>query len=449
MLHRASRNVLAWAVAGTLALAPPALAQEAEAPPAEGPIVSSQILLSREGGAELQLELQGGRRLDLALDEDGAVRMNGERIGRYERGDALYESWRDLLSRAMEAADSELAGLLVAWEPPDDAVARRLDRELETIAEAGPVPAPAPQDAPAARDAPQSLDQARSTDDSVRLLKERLRIIEEVLRDVDADVDVDFSDIDAVDPEEIRIQIERQIRDELRRELRRELREELRGQFEADRYVRGPLQYFTRGLSGVLSTLMMYAVLVGIGFLLIFFGRSYGEGVADTARNATMRSFFVGLASSFLVLPGYILGMIALAISIVGIPLLLVWIPLFPVAVVLAAVFGYLAVAHAAGESLAERRFNGGDWFKRANSYYYVMTGVGLLLVLYLAGHIIGIAGPWVAFLKGLLHFIAGVITWAAFTVGFGAVLISRGGTRPAKNGHDEDDFDLGEETRV
>ncbi|MFS8637919.1 MAG: hypothetical protein FWJ74_07520, partial [Gemmatimonadota bacterium] len=153
--------------------------------------------------------------------------------------------------------------------------------------------------------------------------------------------------------------------------------------------------------------------------------------VADTARHATLQSALVGLAGTFLILPAFILGAIALTISIVGIPLLIAWLPLFPVAVVVALLFGYLAVAHAAGEALAERRFYGGDLFKRANSYYYLLTGVGLLLALYIAANLVEMAGPWLGFISGLLMFLAVVLTWAAFTIGFGAVLLSRGGTRP------------------
>jgi hypothetical protein len=40
-------------------------------------------------------------------------------------------------------------------------------------------------------------------------------------------------------------------------------------------------------------------------------------------------------------------------------------------------------------------------------------------------------AGPWLGFLHGLLKFLAIMVTWAAFMVGFGAFLLSRGGTRP------------------
>jgi hypothetical protein len=180
-----------------------------------------------------------------------------------------------------------------------------------------------------------------------------------------------------------------------------------------------PLRHVVRGLTGVFSVLVTYAVLFGIAVVGIFFGaRRYIEGVADTARQATLRS---GRRHrrTFLVIPAFVLGIIALAISIVGIPALLVWIPLFPVAVVAAALLGYLAVAHAAGESLAERRFTHETWFERGNSYYFILTGLGLLLAFFVAGHVVEMAGPWLGFIRGMLFFLGGVTTWAAITVGF------------------------------
>lgn len=446
-------HVLAFTAAVLLALpASPARAQEKPAAQASQ-ILSSQIQMSREGAAELKLELRGGRTLDLALDEAGDVRMNGERIGRYERGDALYQSWRALLSKAMEVPDDKLAAFLVSWQPPQNGVAQRLDRELESVLQAPAENAPAaeastPADAPAqaktaaaqpkqasADTAAAQSQEARSGEDSIRLLNERLRALQGALEDVDPSIDIN----QGLDPEQLRAQIQREIRDKLRAELRTQV----------SPISRSPFRHIWRGLSGIFSTLIAYAILVGLGFLGVFFGRKYLEGISDTAREATLRSMLVGVAGSFLVLPAWILGMIALAISIVGIPLLVVWAPLFPVAVCLAAIVGYLAVAHAGGEALAERRFDGGDWFKRANSYYYIMTGVGLLLVLYLAAHIVGMAGPWLGFLRGLLTFFAVVVTWAAFSIGFGAVLISRAGTRPLHKSGATVDSDLEEEAHV
>jgi hypothetical protein len=130
----------------------------------------------------------------------------------------------------------------------------------------------------------------------------------------------------------------------------------------------------------------------------------------------------------FLIVPAYVLGMIALAISIVGIPALLLWIPLFPVAVGLAAVLGYLGVAHAAGEAFAERRFSGTDWFRRGNSYYFLMSGLGLLLSLFIASNIVSITG--IDFFAATLFGIGMVVTWAAASIGLGSVLLSRGGSR-------------------
>lgn len=410
-------------ILGTTFLAAPLAGQET-APPAPAPdaaaaILSSEISVSQDA-AELELELRDGGTLSLALAADGAVRLNGERIGAYERRDALDRAWRDLLQRAMDTPTAALADVLIDWTPPEEAagIGGRLDRELESALS----PVAAPQTPAEPTEAPASADAS----DSIQRLNERIRELERLIEDPSTLEQAEGADLEAL----------RELRSELERDLRDEIRDEIRNEIHMGDWTdawRSPWRHITRGLGGVFSTLMTYAILVGLGFVSVFFGRTYLEGVADTARHATLRSGLVGLAGSFLVLPAYILGLLALAVSIVGIPLILVFAPVFPVAVVLAAVGGYLAVAHGAGETLAERRFTGTDWFNRANSYYYVITGVGLLLVLFLAAHIVSMAGPWLGFLEGLLKFMAIMLTWAAFTIGFGAVLVSRGGTRPVR----------------
>lgn len=435
-MRRTSYNCsLVPVLLGAAFLAGPLAAQETAAPqetapsPGAASILSSEISVSQDA-AELELELSDGEALSLAFGADGAVRLNGERIGAYERRSPLDQAWRDLLQRAMDTPTSALADILIAWEPPEEAagIGGRLDRELEAVLSAAAAPrAPAgePSEAPPSADA----------SDSIQRLNERIRELERLIEDpstlqqlenLERLEDVRDADLQAL--HELRTELERELRDEIRNEIRNEIHV---GDW-TDAWS-SPWRHITRGLGGVFSTLMTYAVLIGLGFVSVFFGRRYLEGVADTARHATLRSGLVGLAGSFLVLPAYILGLLALAVSIVGIPLLLIFAPLFPVAVVLAAVGGYLAVAHGAGEALAERRFTGTDWFNRANSYYYVITGVGLLLVLFLAAHIVSMAGPWLGFLEGLLKFMAVMLTWAAFTVGFGAFLVSRGGTRPVR----------------
>lgn len=345
---------------------------------AQNRILSSEIAVSREN-AMLRLELEDGRTLDVAI-RDGRAQVDGADAGVAARGGELDRAWRDLLDRAMDATTPELAGLLTGWSPPSGGGAGRdLDVALENALSGVPIATPA------------QTDPAPMTD-SVDRLVDRISELERQLADIDEDV---------VENRARAVTVER----------------------------RGPFFRLWRGIEGVISLLLLGTVLFGVGFTTIFFGgRRYIEGVADTARASTTRSLLVGLAAMFLIIPAYVLGMIALAISIVGIPALLLWVPLFPVAVGLAAVLGYIGVGHAAGEALAERRFSGTDWFRRGNSYYFLMSGIGLLLSLFIASRIVSVTG--IDFFSGLLFGLGVVITWAAVSIGLGAVLLSRAGTR-------------------
>jgi hypothetical protein len=386
-------------------------AQDASAP---ARIISSQIELARER-ARLQLEFAGGRTLDFTL-RDGQAWIDDRPLGAARRGDALDRDWRDLLTRGMDTPADELANLILAWDPPAGETGAALQREL--VAALGT----------AASASARASGEEGASFDTVAALNRRIAELEKRL-DQDGPEPPARADrrragrvsIDVVPGAPGRVRIER------------------------DSWY-SPLRHIGSGFAAILGDLVILAVLVGIGFAVVFFGRKQLETVADTARHETLRSGLVGLAATFLVLPGYVLGIIALAISIVGIPLLLAWVPLFWVAVGIAALFGYLAVGHGIGEALAERRFYGGEWAKRANSYYYVLTGLAALFALFLAGHAVQMAGPWLGFIKGLLLFCAVALTWVAFTIGFGAVLLTRAGTRPRNRpATSADDLDMGD----
>lgn len=367
-------------------------------------IMSSQVAVSRDD-AELTIEIDGRQPIRIAL-RNGVIEIDGARAGSYDRDGRLDRAWRNLLNDAMNASGEELAALLANWEAPEGEAGARVSEALAALL-AGARPAiHASQTAAAAA--------AASPQDTVERLNERIRELEARVQR-------------ASDESAARAELRREIEKEVRERLRRELRSQTRGGVGWMR----PLRHIGKGVTGLVSTVSTFLVMTLIGFAVVFFGRKYLEGVADTARHATLRSGLVGLAASFLVLPVFILGIIGLVISIVGIPLLLVWVPLFPIAVLAAAVFGYLAVAHAAGEALAERRFYGGDWFRLGNSYYYVLTGLGLLVALFIAAHVVQMGGPWFGFLYGLLRFLAVILTWAAISIGLGAVLLSRAGTQP------------------
>jgi hypothetical protein len=353
-----------------------------------GKVVSSEIAISRER-AEIKLELDNGRKLTVAtvagapraLQRSGVPGDEIVTLG-VERGDAVDRSWRDLLNRAMDAQTSDLQPMLRDWASPAPAGAE-LDRVLEAGLDGSAVATPAP-----------AAPVAPGMNDSVVRLQSRIELLQEELEEARGDA------------------------------------------IAATRKGRGhdwfaPLRHVWRGVSGIFSLLVTFTVLFGIGFATVMFGgRKYIEGVADTVRAGIGRSFLVGLAGSFLLLPVFVLGIIALAISIVGIPALIVWIPLFPLGTAAAVLLGYLAVAHAAGESWAERRYYGSEWFTRANSYYFMASGLALLGALFFAANVITMAGPWLGFINNILNFFGVILTWAAATIGFGAVLISRGGSR-------------------
>lgn len=368
-----------------------------------GRILSSEIAISRDR-AEIQLEMENGRKVTFATTTGSSSRVPGAApmqrttsasgdemlLLEVSRGDALDRSWRNLLNAAMEATPEQLPGLLRDWSPPSGRGAGAFEGAMDDLlAHAWGASQAA---APVVPAAPGVID------DSVVKLEAKIQELQEELHET--------------------------------RETVIETRNTRRGPDWL-----APFRRVWRGISGIFATIITLSVLFGIGLVAILFGaRKYLEGVADTVRAGVGRSFLVGLAGTFLLVPVFVLGIIALAISIVGIPALIVWIPLFPVGALAACVLGYLGVAHAAGESWAERNYYGSDWFRRGNSYYFMMTGLVLLGSLFFAANVIYMAGPWLGFINAVLNFFGIVLTWGAATVGFGAVLISRGGSRPASH---------------
>lgn len=185
------------------------------------------------------------------------------------------------------------------------------------------------------------------------------------------------------------------------------------------------------GIAGIVQTFMFLVVLSIFGGLAVMFGGGNLEVVAETARRSPGRAAVVGLAGAFLTIPVWIVGLVALCISIIGIPVALAWLPLFPLAVVAAAAMGYFAVAHNTGRWVARRRYPYMDWVRVSNPYTLVAGGVTALLAAFFLANVVRIFGPWLGFLQGMLIAAGVVITVGAALVGFGAVLLTRAGRRP------------------
>jgi hypothetical protein len=183
------------------------------------------------------------------------------------------------------------------------------------------------------------------------------------------------------------------------------------------------LQQLFRDVGTVVAVFIALAM---VGFGTVFFGRRYVEVVADTTTHSFGRSFVVGLLGQLLLLPAFAMMIVGLVLTIVGILVLPFAIPAFVLGAALAALGGYLAVAHAVGETVTRRRMANGAFVRSPNSYGYVFSGLVGLLGLWAAAALFGWLGPVVLLLK----IAATLVTWVAMTAGFGAVLLSRAGLR-------------------
>ena len=188
---------------------------------------------------------------------------------------------------------------------------------------------------------------------------------------------------------------------------------------------RGPsiLSNIGRGVGTIMQTLAGYLIFCFVGALVVYFFRGQLETVSDTVSFAFGRSFLTGAAAQVLFFP------ILLVMAVLILPILVI--PFYVVGFALAALLGYLAVAHAAGENLTRKRYP--SWvarMRRSNSYYYVFNGLAVLMAFFALAGVAEMGGALLAWTFGLLIAAAMILTWVAGTAGLGAALLSRGGTQ-------------------
>ena len=183
------------------------------------------------------------------------------------------------------------------------------------------------------------------------------------------------------------------------------------------------LETVFRRLAGVIG---VFLTLAALGFGLVTFGRPNLEVVSDTVGHSFGRAFATGLLGQILLLPTFGMLVVGLILSVAGILLLPFAIVVYGLLVVVGVMGGFLAVAHAMGETYTRRRLALGAMLGSPNSYRYLAVGLGGLASLWLAWAVFG----WVPVAGDLIRGAAFLVTWLLATTGFGAALLSRAGIR-------------------
>lgn len=367
------------ALAGALALALTAGSTPLQAQEEQDEAVVGITQTVGENAAGVSFDLEGGERFSLHLEE-GRILLNGEAVGEYREGGELERNWRNLLQNLGGTLNEKFQNV-EQWDAP--AEGNWLEARIKE----------------AAREARQGVEDAGVA----------ITISESHASDSIRELNIKISELEQ--------QVERA------RVGARDVRE--------TRNNRGIAHFIGEGIKDTLTFVALYMLALLIGFATVYFGGGkYLENTADVLAEEPLKAGLVGLAASFLVLPIFVLGIIGLALTLVGILVIPFWAVLFPIAVGLATAFGYLAVGHALGEAVAKKRFYGGRWFQRANSYYYLASGLAILLVAGVVANLAQVGGPWFGFIEVLFSLLVAFITWAALLMGMGGVLISRFGTR-------------------
>lgn len=176
-----------------------------------------------------------------------------------------------------------------------------------------------------------------------------------------------------------------------------------------------------RGTSDAMSLSLGWLVvmlLIGIGVLV--FAGAYLDGVNDVLEHSFGRSFLVGIAGELGVIPVMVLVVAALCVTVVGILLVPFAIVAYILAVMGFLTLGFLAVARLAGGSIGGSR---GEVRGKA------LRALVLGIVIFMGTWVLAAAFQWSPAISGVLRMIALAVTWVAATAGFGAAILSRGGT--------------------
>jgi hypothetical protein len=165
------------------------------------------------------------------------------------------------------------------------------------------------------------------------------------------------------------------------------------------------------------GTLLRIGFLALLALIVVAFGRTWIERIAERASADPVRSGLTGFLGQVLFFPVLLITIVILAISIIGIPLL-VLVPFAILMIVVVALIGFTGVAYYVGGLLAGRF----GWTDRS-IYVVVMLGVlAIALVTLVARAAAIVGGGLIAF---PVAFVGYLVEYLAWTLGFGAAILA------------------------
>ena len=168
--------------------------------------------------------------------------------------------------------------------------------------------------------------------------------------------------------------------------------------------------------------LAWFAILCVIGIGVLLFAERNLDGVVFALERQFTRSFWTGVLAQLAAIPVLLLSLVALGITLIGILL----IPFAVVAYIIAAsgllMLGFLAVARFTGRAFSGQRPLPG----RRMALRALLIGISL----YVGVWLVAAAFVWNPMIGAVLRAVALAGSWVALTLGLGATLITRAGTR-------------------
>jgi hypothetical protein len=167
------------------------------------------------------------------------------------------------------------------------------------------------------------------------------------------------------------------------------------------------------------GTLLRIALVLLLALIIVVAAQLPVDRIARKAGDDALLSGFVGLLFQVLVVPLTVLVVVVLAISIIGIPLL-VLVPFALLALFFGVLLGFVGVARRVGEWIAPAK---GALVGTAVGVVIIAAGTILARLVWLLPAPVGA----IAFIVAVAGFFMEYVAW---TVGIGAMLLTRFGTR-------------------